>query len=76
MENFQICPSMACQILVSIRAEISQNLGEAASARTSAHAEVCRMAENVDRHYNRATNVLAKLQDMMEKYPSSENQVL
>jgi hypothetical protein len=29
------------------------------------------MAENVERHYNRAKNILAKLQDMMEKYPSS-----
>lgn len=56
---------------VKLREEISQNLGEAVSARTSSHAEACRMAENVDRHYNRAKNILAKLQDMMEKYPSS-----
>lgn len=56
---------------VALRADISQNLSEAVSARTSAHAEASRMAENVDRHYNRAKNILAKLQDMMEKYPSS-----
>jgi len=57
---------------VGLRKQISENLGDAVSARTSAHAEALRMAENVDRHYNRAKNILAKLQDMLEKYPSSK----
>lgn len=56
---------------LALRAEISTNLSEAVSARISAHAEASRMADNVDRHYSRAKNILAKLQDMMEKYPSS-----
>ena len=58
---------------VVLRKQISENLGDAVSARTSAHAEALRMAENVDRHYNRAKNILAKLQDMLEKYPSSRD---
>ncbi|CZT50495.1 related to p33ING1b (ING1) protein [Rhynchosporium secalis] len=56
---------------VKVREEISQNLEQAVSARTLAHAEACRMAENVDRHYNRAKNILAKLQAMAENYPPS-----
>ncbi|PBP28599.1 PHD-finger domain-containing protein [Diplocarpon rosae] len=56
---------------VKLRAEISENLEQAVSARTLAHAEASRMAENVDRHYNRAKNILAKLQKMAENYPPS-----
>lgn len=56
---------------VKLRAEISENLEQAVSARTRAHAEASRMAENVDRHYNRARNILAKLQKMAENYPPS-----
>ncbi|CAL3964801.1 unnamed protein product [Diplocarpon coronariae] len=56
---------------VRLRAEISENLEQAVSARTLAHAEASRMAENVDRHYNRAKNILAKLQKMAENYPPS-----
>ncbi|KAL2074780.1 hypothetical protein VTL71DRAFT_8559 [Oculimacula yallundae] len=56
---------------VKLREEISQNLEQAVSSRTLAHAEACRMAENVDRHYNRAKNILAKLQAMAENYPPS-----
>jgi hypothetical protein len=56
---------------VKLRADISQNLSEAVSARILAHAEASRMADNVDRHYNRAKNILAKLQAMMETYPPS-----
>jgi hypothetical protein len=55
--------------LVKLRADISQNLSEAVSARTLSHAEAMRMADNVDRHYNRAKNILAKLQTMLENYP-------
>lgn len=54
---------------VSLRAQLSQDRSEAVSARTLAYAEACRMAENVERHYNRAKNILAKLQAMAEAYP-------
>jgi hypothetical protein len=56
---------------VALRADISDNLAEAVNARVLSHAEACRMAENVDRHYNRAKNILAKLQAMAEAYPPS-----
>ncbi|PVH86841.1 hypothetical protein DL98DRAFT_649707 [Cadophora sp. DSE1049] len=56
---------------VKLREEISQNLEQAVTTRTLAHAEASRMAENVDRHYNRAKNILAKLQAMAENYPPS-----
>lgn len=56
---------------VELRAEISDNLAEAVHARILSHAEACRMAENVNRHYNRAKNILAKLQAMSETYPAS-----
>lgn len=54
-----------------LRADISQSLYEAVNARTLSHAEAARMADNVDRHYNRAKNILAKLQAMAEAYPAS-----
>lgn len=56
---------------VVLRKQISENLFDAVGARTSSLAEATRMAENVDRHYTRAKIMLAKLQDMMEAYPSS-----
>jgi hypothetical protein len=54
-----------------LRADISQSLYEAVNARTLSHAEAVRMADNVDRHYNRAKNILVKLQAMAEAYPAS-----
>ena len=54
-----------------LRLDISQNLSESVRARTLSHAEACRMADNVDRHCNRAKNILAKLQAMLETYPPS-----
>lgn len=54
---------------VALRARLSQDRGEALNARTLAYAEACRMADNVERHYNRAKNILAKLQAMAEAYP-------
>lgn len=54
---------------VALRAQLSQDRSEAVSARTLAYAEACRMADNVERHYNRAKNILAKLQAMAEAYP-------
>jgi hypothetical protein len=56
---------------VALRADISDNLAEALNARILSHAEACRMADNVDRHYNRAKNILAKLQAMAVAYPAS-----
>lgn len=56
---------------VKLRADISENLGQAVSARTLSLAEAHRMAENVDRHYNRAKTILAKLQDSLANFPPS-----
>lgn len=56
---------------VHLRRDISQNLNEAIRARTLSSAEAARMADNVDRHYNRAKNILVKLQAMAEAYPPS-----
>ncbi|KAG0646866.1 rRNA m(5)C methyltransferase 1 [Hyphodiscus hymeniophilus] len=56
---------------IALRADISDNLAEALNARILSHTEACRMADNVDRHYNRAKNILAKLQAMAEAYPPS-----
>ena len=57
-----------------LRAEISENLSHAVSSRIYAHAEAVRMSENVNRHYNRAKTILAKLQTMLENYPPPEEQ--
>jgi hypothetical protein len=59
--------------LVQVRAEISQSLSEAVSARTLSHAEACRMADNVDRHYNRAKNIRSKLQAIAKTLPPSRD---
>jgi hypothetical protein len=56
---------------VKLRTDISQNLSEATRARVLASTEAIRMSNNVDRHYNRAKNILAKLQAMAEAYPPS-----
>lgn len=53
-----------------LRADISEQLSQAVSTRVFAHAEAVRMADNVNRHYNKAKVVLAKLQTMMENYPT------
>ncbi|PTB64279.1 hypothetical protein BBK36DRAFT_1124237 [Trichoderma citrinoviride] len=57
---------------VQLRAEISDNLKQALDARMFAHAEAVRMADNVNRHYNKATALLSKLQAMMDNYPTEE----
>ncbi|KAI9740752.1 MAG: hypothetical protein M1818_004717 [Claussenomyces sp. TS43310] len=54
---------------IRLRADISQSLNETVNARTLSYAEACRMADNVERHYNRAKNIFAKLQAMAEAYP-------
>ncbi|RAL59731.1 hypothetical protein DID88_000363 [Monilinia fructigena] len=56
---------------VSLRKDISINLTDALTARTLAFAEASHMVENVERHYKRAQNILAKLEAMAENYPES-----
>ncbi|KAF0326403.1 phd finger domain-containing protein [Colletotrichum asianum] len=55
-----------------LRADISSSLNHAVSSRVYSHAEAVRMSENVNRHYNRANAILAKLKNMMENYPAEE----
>ncbi|WYZ40580.1 hypothetical protein EsH8_IV_000921 [Colletotrichum jinshuiense] len=57
---------------VQLRADISNTLDHAVSSRVYAHAEAIRMSENVNRHYNRAKTILAKLQSLLENYPTEE----
>lgn len=57
-----------------LRAEISENLNFAVSSRVYSHAEAVRMAENVGRHYKRLKKIHAKLQAMLENYPTAEEQ--
>ncbi|KHN99584.1 PHD finger domain-containing protein [Metarhizium album ARSEF 1941] len=57
---------------VKLRADISEKLSQALSSRVFAHDEAVRMSENVNRHYNKAKVLLAKLQDMMDHYPTEE----
>lgn len=54
---------------VQLRADISEHLDSALSSRVLAHAEAVRMSDNVNRHYNKAKLLLAKLQKMMDNYP-------
>ena len=58
---------------IQMRADASQNINEAVNCRILSHAEAYRMAENVDRHCNRAKTILAKLQAMAETYPVSRD---
>ncbi|KAL0776967.1 hypothetical protein CaCOL14_006485 [Colletotrichum acutatum] len=57
---------------VQLRADISDSLNHAVSSRVYAHAEAVRMSENVNRHYNRANTILAKLKNLLENYPAEE----
>ncbi|EHA53996.1 hypothetical protein MGG_10164 [Pyricularia oryzae 70-15] len=57
-----------------LRADISECLNHAISSRTYSHAEAVRMQENTTRHYLRAKTILAKLQTMLENYPTAEEQ--
>lgn len=58
---------------IQVRADASQTMNEAVKCRILSHAEAHRMAVNVDRHYNRAKTILAKLQAMAETYPTSRD---
>jgi hypothetical protein len=62
-------PAAAKPEPTTLRADISQNMAEAVSARTASYAEACRMAENVERHYSRIKSIHAKLQQIAETYP-------
>ncbi|KAF9874107.1 phd finger domain-containing protein [Colletotrichum karsti] len=57
---------------VQLRADISNSLNHAVGSRVYSHAEAVRMSENVNRHYNRAKTILAKLKTMMDNYPTEE----
>ncbi|KAI1866959.1 hypothetical protein JX265_007535 [Neoarthrinium moseri] len=57
---------------VQLRADISENLSQAVSSRTSSWSEAQRMADYVNRHVNRAKTILAKLQHMRDNYPTEE----
>ncbi|KAJ8065206.1 hypothetical protein OCU04_005912 [Sclerotinia nivalis] len=56
---------------VSLRKDISTSLTDALCARTLAFAEASHMVENVERHFKRAQNILAKLEAMAENYPDT-----
>ncbi|KAK4224146.1 inhibitor of growth protein 3 [Podospora fimiseda] len=59
---------------VELRAQISETMQYAMNSRIYSQAEAQRMTENVNRHYNRAKTILAKLQTMFENYPPPEEQ--
>lgn len=58
---------------VRLRADISESLSDAVNARILAHAEAVRMAENVERHYNRAKSIRSKLQAIAKALPPSRD---
>ena len=57
---------------IQLREDISEQMNQAVSSRVFAHAEAIRMSENVNRHYNKAKALLAKLQGMMDNYPTDD----
>ncbi|KAI0180983.1 hypothetical protein GGR52DRAFT_522478 [Hypoxylon sp. FL1284] len=59
---------------VQLRKDISENMTRAVSSRVFSHAEAVRIHENVNRYYNRAKTIHAKLQAMLENYPTAEEQ--
>ncbi|KAL7789869.1 hypothetical protein V8C37DRAFT_189998 [Trichoderma ceciliae] len=65
-------PTHARPSPVQLRADISEHLKLALDSRIFAHAEAMRMADNVNRHYNKATALLSKLKTMMENYPTDD----
>lgn len=67
-------PSQRAGGPVELRAQISETIQHAMNSRNYAQAEAQRMTENVNRHYNRAKTILAKLQTMLENYPPPEEQ--
>ncbi|KAK0665998.1 hypothetical protein QBC41DRAFT_367204 [Cercophora samala] len=59
---------------VELRSQVSENLHHALNSRVYSHAEAQRMAENVNRHLNRAKTIFAKLQAMQDNYQELEEQ--
>ncbi|KAK4202740.1 hypothetical protein QBC40DRAFT_195746, partial [Triangularia verruculosa] len=57
-----------------LRSQVSENLHHALNSRVYSHAEAQRMAENVNRHLNRAKTIFAKLQAMQDNYHELEEQ--
>lgn len=57
-----------------LRLDISENLHHTVGSRVYSHTEAVRMAENVNRHYNRANTILKKLTTMLENYPTAAEQ--
>lgn len=57
---------------VQLRADISEQLAQSVDSRVFAHAEALRLSENVNRHYKKAKVLLAKLQKMMDNYPTEQ----
>ncbi|KAL5629087.1 hypothetical protein BROUX41_002478 [Berkeleyomyces rouxiae] len=57
----------------ALRSDISENMTIALQSRLHSHAEALRMFENVNKHYDRASVLLAKLRNMLENYPSAED---
>lgn len=55
-----------------LRLDVSKTLHETLGARRLAYSEACRMADSVERHYNRAKNISAKLKAMAEAYPTAQ----
>ena len=75
--KWQHLPSLPAEerpVPVQLRAEISENLSNAVSARVYSHAEASRMADNVAKHYTRAKTILTKLKTMMDNWPPPEEQ--
>ncbi|KAK0711085.1 hypothetical protein B0H67DRAFT_646492 [Lasiosphaeris hirsuta] len=57
---------------VELRAQVSENLVHGVHSRIYAHAEAVRMAENLNRHFNRAKFILAKMETTYDNYPTAE----
>ncbi|KAK3375312.1 hypothetical protein B0H63DRAFT_275680 [Podospora didyma] len=57
---------------IELRAQISETLHHTMSSRVYAHAEAVRMSENLNRHCNRASTILTKLETMLENYPATD----
>ncbi|SPQ22339.1 dc316667-ddf1-4253-af83-7854241940c8 [Thermothielavioides terrestris] len=69
-----VSPTEEKRDALELRADTSENLHHALNSRIFSLAEAQRMAENVNRHYVRARTILAKLETMLENYPTAEEQ--
>ncbi|KAK3357536.1 hypothetical protein B0T25DRAFT_539466 [Lasiosphaeria hispida] len=57
---------------VELRAQVSDNLVHGVHSRIYAHAEAVRMAENLNRHFNRVRFILDKMETAYDNYPTAE----